>query len=343
MARQILIIKMSALGDVLHTLPALTDACRHFPDIRFDWVCEEPFSDVARLHPAVRHIYPHGRLRWKKKRIAIRTLREQLAYYRKLRQCDYDTIIDAQGRIKSARVGWLCKGRLVGLDKTSATDAETACFYKQGFHVPRSMNAVERIRQLFAQALGYRDPISEYDPPCFGIDSAALSQGYDNYQSSLIFFHGTTWDSKHWPEPSWADILDIARQKAVSVVLPWGNDIEKRRAEKLVKQVGWGDVLPRLSLWELFGVISRCDGAIGVDTGLMHVSAAIGIPTVSVFGSTSVNLTGACGQQVENMASSYHCSPCLKQVCSINAEKPPCYDELLPSLVWQTLQGLIER
>lgn len=339
MAKQVLIVKMSALGDVLHTLPALTDAVKAHPGIQFDWICEEPFRDIARLHPAVRKVLPHGRLRWKKKRLAKETLSEQYSYYRNLRRTHYDAVIDAQGRIKSARVGWLAKGPLLGLDKDSATDSETAIFYKQGYPVARKMNAVERIRLLFAQALGY-----EVDgDPDFGIRSELLAQEYQEHAGKLVLLHGTTWQSKHWPENNWLELLNIAKASQQPAILPWGNINERERAERLVAAAGWGEVLPKLSLWDLSGIISRCSGAVGVDTGLMHIAAATGIPTVSIFGSTSVELTGARGAEVDNLGSEYECAPCLKQVCPINAEQPPCYSELPATVVWQHLQKLMKK
>lgn len=335
MPTRVLIVKMSALGDILHTLPALTDAVRAIPGIEFDWICEEPFKDIARLHPAVKQVFPHGRLRWKKKRLAKETLAEQFSYYRHIRQTPYDLIIDAQGRIKSARVGWLCKGTLVGLDKHSATDGETSIFYRQGYPVPRKMNAVERVRLLFAQALNYE----LNGEPDFGVRAELLNQEFPEHSGKLIFFHGTTWQSKHWPEQKWLNLLALAKGADKPVILPWGNAIEKERAQRLTEQADWGEVLEKMNLWQLSGVISRCEAAVGVDTGLMHVAAATGIPTISIFGSTSVELTGACGSQVTNLdASSYECSPCLKQVCRINTDMPPCYDDIPADRVWNNLQ-----
>lgn len=337
--KRVLIIKMSALGDILHTLPAITDALKADPEICFDWLCEEPFMDIARLHPAVNKVIGHGRLRWKKQRLAGATLKEQLAFYRHLRREKYDLVIDAQGRIKSARVGWLTGAPVVGLDKLSATDPETRWLYRKGYPVPRDMNAVERVRSLFSQALGYE--IS--GEPDFGIRADKLDQSVTTDGSRWIFFHGTTWASKHWPEENWVDLLLLAKQEQQQVLLPWGNDNEKSRAERLVDAAQWGTVLPKMTLWQLSGLISRCEAAVGVDTGLMHIAAACGVPTVSLFGSTSVTLTGAKGKQVINLASSYECSPCLKKVCPLNENSPPCYAELNAQRVRETIRELVKK
>ncbi len=334
--KRILIIKMSALGDILHTLPAVTDALKANPDICFDWLCEQPFMDVARLHPAVRQVIGHPRLRWKKNRWSMQTLREQLSFYKALRHEKYDLVIDAQGRIKSARVGWLSGSPVVGLDKDSATDSETRLFYRQGYNVPRDMNAVERVRKLFAQALGYQ----YQGEPDFGIQGHRLDNAFPEYTGAWICFHGTTWASKHWPEANWIDLLAQAKQEQQMVLLPWGSEQERQRAERLTTEAQWGVVLPKLSLWQLSGIISRCAAAVGVDTGLMHIAAACGVPTVSVFGSTSIALTAAHGERVINLASSYSCSPCLKKVCPLNEESPPCYAELNATRVRDTVREL---
>lgn len=334
---RVLIVKMSALGDILHTFPAISDALKARPDLTFDWVCEEPFADIARLHPGVRHVIPHGRLRWKKQRLSRQTLAEQWAFYRTLRRGQYDAVIDAQGRIKSARVAWLSGAPVFGLDQHSATDSETRYFYRQGFAAARDINAIDRLRQLFAACLGY-EVSGAAD---FGIQADRLADCPSEWKGQLMFFHGTTWDSKHWPEHQWLELLQLAREAGKGVLLPWGNANEQARAERLVAAAGWGTVLPKMKLWDLSGVIARSAGAVGVDTGLMHVAAGMGIPTVSIFGSTSVALTGAMGARVRNLQSDYECSPCRQKVCPKLADHlPPCYEVLSAPRVWGELREM---
>lgn len=336
----ILIVKMSSFGDLIHTLPAITDASRALPGIRFDWVCEEPFRDVPRLHPQVEKVFCHGRLRWRKKRMARATLKEQYHFYKTLRESGYDAIIDAQGRVKSAKVSWLAKGPAYGLDKFSATDTETRFFYNHVFSIPKSVNATERIRILFARSLKY----SLQGKADFGVKQSRLCSDYPEFAGSLILFHGTTWDSKYWLESEWIELISLARQRNIDVLLPWGNQKEQHLATRLTQQAGWGTVLPKLSIWELAGITSRCRGAIGVDTGLMHLAAAIGTPTVAIFGSTSTRLTGAHGDKVVNLQSSLACSPCMKKICPLtDNDRPPCYLKVPAHKVWETLSTLIKE
>merc|ERR1711937_921242 len=134
---------MSSLGDLLHTMPAVTDACSSLEGLHIDWLCEEPFADISRLHPQV-NIIPHGRLRWKKKRLAWSTIKEQWQFYHWLRKQDYDLVIDAQGRIKSARVGWLSGSPVCGPSRDSATDEETHWFYRRSVDTRVVSNAVDK-------------------------------------------------------------------------------------------------------------------------------------------------------------------------------------------------------
>ncbi len=336
---KILLIKMSSLGDLLHTMPAVTDACSSLEGLHIDWLCEEPFADIARLHPQV-NIIPHGRLRWKKKRLAWSTIKEQWQFYHWLRKQDYDLVIDAQGRIKSARVGWLSGSPVCGPSRDSATDEETHWFYRRSVDTRVVSNAVDKTRVLFSDALGYKFSGSAD----FGIDPERLAPCVDTMRDQVVFLHGTTWASKHWPESEWIRLMGFAREAGIGVLLPWANDEERERAERIIAASHWGQMLPKMALWELCGIIGRSLGAVGVDTGLMHVAAAMEVPTVSVFGSTSVTLTGAMGKHVINLQADYSCSPCRKKICSEAVEgTPPCYKTLPAGKVWDSLLHLIEE
>lgn len=337
MPRNILLVKMSSLGDLLHTMPAVTDALQVEPDLKIDWLCEEPFVDIASLHPGVR-VIPHGRLRWRKSRFARATLGEQIRFYRELRKNKYDLVIDAQGRVKSARVARIAGAPVYGPDRHNATDAITHWLYHHGVDNGQSVNAVEKNRLLFAGSLGYELA----GKARFGIDTERLAPCVDELQDHIVFLHGTTWESKLWPEVNWINLMALARDSHTGVLLPWSNQDELARAERIVEASGWGCVLPKMSLWNICGLIARSRGVAGVDTGLMHVAAAMGVATVSVYGSTSVAMTGAAGEYVKNLQADYSCSPCRKKVCDIMEDGvPPCYNTVTADDVWRLLNILI--
>ena len=152
---RVLVIKTSSLGDVIHTLPALTDAARAIPGIRFDWVVEEGFAEIPAWHPAVSQVITVAIRRWRKH--PLKTLRsgEWSRFKQRLRESHYDLVIDAQGLLKSAWLTRYVKTPVAGLDSNSAREPIAARFYDRPYSVPRGQHALERTRQLFGQALGY--------------------------------------------------------------------------------------------------------------------------------------------------------------------------------------------
>jgi len=160
---RVLLIKTSSLGDVLHTLPALTDAAEAIPGIRFDWVVEEAFAEIPEWHPAVGRMIQVAIRRWRKAPLKAILSGEWTTFRRQLRAREYDLVLDAQGLIKSALLSRMAKGRVVGLDKNSAREPLASRFYQQGFPVERGEHAIVRLRKLFAKALDYELPTSALD------------------------------------------------------------------------------------------------------------------------------------------------------------------------------------
>ena len=258
---KVLIVKTSSLGDVLHTLPAVTDASRSITDIHFDWVVEEAFAEVPAWHAAVDAVIPVALRRWKHAPLQVLRRGEPQAAVRQLRQRDYDRVIDAQGLVKSAVIARFAHGPRYGLDAGSAREPLAARSYNRTFTVARAQHAVARVRQLFALALEYEVPDEQ---PDYGIRQHFA---VDRQQPVLVFLHGTTWPTKHWPEEYWMELASMAAAAGVQVKLPWGNAAEQRRAEKIAAVHERVEVLPRMQLGELAAVIAAARGVVGVDTG----------------------------------------------------------------------------
>jgi heptosyltransferase-1 len=161
-----------------------------------------------------------------------------------------------------------------------------------------------------------------------------------------MLFHGTTWASKHLPDNLWREIADLASDDGYRVMLAWGNEVERQRAQWIATDRPDVTVLERTTLTDLARTIAGVSGAIAVDTGLGHMAAALGIPCVSVYGSTDSTLTGAVGSHQSLIQSRYACSPCLLKQCPKLTEtvlNPPCYNasaanpKLSAAAIWQTL------
>lgn len=337
--RKVLIVKTSSLGDVIHALPALTDAARALPDTRFHWVVEEAFSEIPGWHPAVERVIPIALRRWRRGVNRAWRNGEIVGFRENLLQDEYDIILDAQGLIKSAAVTRLARGTRIGFDRGSARESLAARFYHRTFSVSCELHAIERLRRLFALALNY--PLPE-TPPAYGIRVPAKQPALD--RPYLMFFYGTTWQSKHWPESYWIELLRLAGAAGYEVLLPWGNELEQLQAKRMAAAAEAGRVLPRQDLQQLASILAAAAGAAGVDSGLSHLAAALDVPAVTLYGASRTGLTGAMGPHQENLAVEFSCAPCLRRKCKLKGPRevfPPCYSTLPPDLVWEALQAQI--
>jgi heptosyltransferase-1 len=334
---RVLLVKTSSLGDVIHSLPALTDAARAIPAIRFDWLVEEAFAAVPGWHPAVAATItvPLRRLRrqpWSTWRSgAWGAMKSALAGQ------PYDAVIDAQGLLKSAWLSRYGRGPVFGPDRDSARESLAARFYDKPLAVQPGQHAVERVRQLLAAALGYPVPEARGDS---GIGARFRRPGGD----AVVFLHGTTWANKHWPEDYWGELGRHLRDRGLKVQLPWGNDAEKARARRIADACG-GEVLPAMDLTEMAGRLGAARACVAVDTGLGHLAAAVGTPGIALFGPTSPGLTGFYGDRQRSLAADYHCAPCLSRTCLYATDSepfPPCFGQLPPARVSAALDELLE-
>lgn len=336
-----LVIKTSSMGDVIHTLPALTDAGRAIPALRFDWVVEENFAEIPRWHPLVENVIPVAIRRWRKNifskptRLAWQQLRATL----KTRK--YDFIIDAQGLVKSAWLTRLAHGIRCGADWHSAREPLASLFYQRKYPIQQEQHAILRVRSLFSQALNY--PLSTSIPD-YGIDRTRLANPQTT-EKYLVFLHGTTWPTKHWPEEYWHELTKIANQQGFLVKLAWGNAEEEARAQRIAANCTQVEVLPRLNLVGIAAILAGATAIVAVDTGLGHLAAALNVPTVSLYGPTNPVLTGALGQSQLHLTAKFPCAPCLSRTCTYAASHssplyPPCFTTLPPRSVWDSLTTL---
>ena len=288
---RVLLIKTSSLGDVVHTLPALTDAARAIPGIQFDWVVEEGFAEIPAWHPAVAQVIPVAIRRWRKHLWKTLKNGEWARFKQRLGETRYDLVIDAQGLLKSAWLTRYVNAPVAGLDRDSARESLASRFYDHRYAVPREQHALERTRQLFGQALGYVRPVALGD---YGLNRAQLADAQP--QPYLLFLHGTTWASKHWPEADWRQLAEQMSAQGWAVRLPWGNEVEKARAERIAAGIENAAVLPRLNLAGVAKVIAGASACVAVDTGLGHLAAALDVPSISLYGPTLPGRVGAYGR-----------------------------------------------
>lgn len=341
---RVLIVKTSSLGDVIHTLPALTDAALAFPQIEFDWLVEEAFAEIPALHPAVKNIIPVALRRWRKRPFAKEVRAQWSACRARFQDQDYDAVIDAQGLIKSAWLARKARGPRIGFDWDSAREPVASLAYGRKLSIAKNQHAIQRVRQLFAQALGYEFDVStiRYD-----LDLQRLPQVQLAAKPYLLFLHGTTWANKHWPESYWLQLAQRVTAAGYQVVLPWANDDEQLRAQGIAQAVGEAvQVLPRMGLMQLAAHIAAAQAVVGVDTGLSHLTAALDVPELVLFGPTNAELTGVLGQRQYNLSAEFDCAPCMKRECSFVGESevtPACFAALAADQVWAKLQTMLPK
>lgn len=351
---RVLIVKVSSLGDVIHTLPAVTEAKKANRRLQFDWVVEENFVEVPSWHPAVERVIPVAFRRWRKNVTQALRSGEFRAFRDDLQSTHYDLVIDAQGLIKSGFIGRLSKGLTVGLSNSTIKEPMATLFYNKVYSVPRDEHAVQRVLELFARTLNF--PLEPVTPENvdYGLDLARLGvDSHDSGTNTLLFLHGTTWQTKHWPEPYWRELARLATGRGYRVALPWGSDAERYRAESIVEGITGATVLPRQTLTGMARQIATATGVVAVDTGLGHLAAALGTPTVSLYGPTNPGLAGTFGRNQRHLVSSFPCAPCLSKKClyegpvmmSATADgpfdvQPPCFHLNPPERVLHSLEQL---
>jgi len=289
---RLLIVKTSSLGDVIHNLPVIADIRSHFPEVQIDWLVEENFADIPRLHPGVNNVITVAARRWRKQLFSKSTWAEIAACRRTLRSSNYSLVLDTQGLLKSAIFASFADSMTHGQDRQSAREPLAALFYRYQHAIPRGTHAVFRNRQLAAAALGYPMPDTA---PGYGLHAGMQQAGQQPFNSAnpyVIGLHGTSRDAKLWPVECWVALGNHLTSRQISLILPWGNDAEYQRAQAIAASVPLAMVLPKLGIKELSSIFAGALAAVGVDTGLAHLAVALRLPTIAIYTDTDPVLTG---------------------------------------------------
>jgi heptosyltransferase-1 len=296
---KILLVKLSSLGDVLHNLPIVWDLRARFPSAQIDWVVEEAY--VHLLEPllskeefrGIDHIIPIGLRRWKKNLLQAKTWQEFFVFKKDLQETAYDFIIETQGLLKSALVCALALKNanavvsgLANATEFSGYEPLARFFYNQAVQVPIQCHAVDRSRWVMCSALELplleRSELPQFYPKKF-VASIPKQSVFHISLPYVLFFHSTAREAKRWPNMSWISLGKNLSEQGYQVVLPWGSLDEKLISEELAKHIPRSFVPPAFSIEQAFSVINDAALTIGVDTGLTHLAAVLGKPTVEIY------------------------------------------------------------
>ena len=284
----ILFIKTSSLGDVIHHMPALTEARAAHPAARFAWLVEEAFAPLVRLHPAVDAVVPVASRRWRKSWYGPAIWSEIAGSLRALRVVDYETIIDTQGLLRTGILARIARGTRHGYDAGSIREPLAAAFYDVRHTVSRDLHAVERNRILTGLALGY----TPQGKPDFGLNRARFEKSGKPY---AVLLHATAQAQKEWPADNWIALGRAIQRQGIEVVVPWGTPAERARAERIAASLPGARVPDRAPLDRVAQLIGGAHSVVGVDTGLLHLAAALGVPLVAIFTGSQPELTKPVG------------------------------------------------
>jgi len=286
---RLLIVKTTSMGDVVHALPAVSDALRHLPGLAVDWLVEAPFAAIPALHAGVQRVLPLGWRKWRK-RLGERATWQAIAALRSdLRQQPYDLVLDLQGLLKSALWGLQARGPRGGYDWQSAREPMASWLYTRTARVPRDLQAVERCRRLAAALLGYPMPT---DSPDFGIQAPEVEWAAPARHAVLIPCASRI--EKLWPESDWMAVGQRLVREGLRPVVMWGSEPERLLAERVAHGCG-GVVPPFLTVRESAGVLASARCIVGLDTGFSHLGAAFGRPTLGIYCDHEPGLAGITG------------------------------------------------
>lgn len=332
----ILIVKLTSLGDVLHAIPVIWDIRARYPEAKIDWLVEESYVDLLRLliQNAPEHgldrIIPSSLRRFKKTFFQAKTFIKHSKEFKKfindLRAEQYDFILDLQGLIKSALICALARrtpqGKIVGAANRTlyaGYEAQARWFYTEAVTLPQHLHAVDRARYVTQAALGIPEEARLKTPPQFYPQAFVQTLTETLWQKPYVLcFHATSRDNKRWPDADWVAVGKVLSAQGLLVIFPWGNAVEKQISERLVAQIPNAVVPPAFSISQAFGIIARAQLVVGVDTGLIHISAALDKPTVEIY----------CHSHREN-AEGYW-SPKIKNLG--NVKQPPSVEEVLAAI-----------
>jgi heptosyltransferase-1 len=279
----ILVVRPSSLGDIVHALTLVADVRAHRPDLAIDWVAETGFVPLVELHPGVRRIIPVALRHWRHHLFAAATWRALGSFRRSLRREEYAAVLDLQEQLKGALIARMARGMRHGPDRASIREPVASFAHDVHHAIDPDQHFIARCRQLAAAALGYRAE----GPPRFGlVPPPAAATAPD--RPYVVVVHGTSRDDKLWPDAHWRHLVETFAASGFAVIVPWGSEAERARSERYAAGVTNAQVPPppRQTLPALAGLLARAELAVGVDTGLVHLAAALGTPTVALFVAT---------------------------------------------------------
>ena len=289
------------MGDLMHALPAITEAKHQINNITFDWVVDKSFSSVPKWHPSVENTIETNHREWKLNLFSSQSRNEMKKVLNKIDESEYDLIVDMQNNLKSAFLSFMCNSSVTGLDAKSAREYPAHLAYEKKIMVPKAMHAIQRQKQLLASALGYKTDTENTD---YGISKANFKKPLDMPSNNYaICVQNASWITKQWPIESWKELLRILEKRDINLLFPSGNQEELDRANEICSVSEKALALEVLPLNEIAFLIDNSEFTLCSDTGLAHLSAVVGTPSLTLYGPTDTRLIGTYGENQNHFVS----------------------------------------
>ncbi|MCG3676992.1 lipopolysaccharide heptosyltransferase I [Aliarcobacter butzleri] len=283
MMKRIAIIKLSAMGDIIHAMVALQYIKRQYPNLQIDWFVESAFAPILENNPDINEIIKLDLKSIKKDK---KEIINQIKLIKKYKKNSYDLVIDAQGLIKSAIVSFFLGKNRVGFSKNSTREKLASFFYTKRVDIAYDKNAIERNVKVLSQALNFeitKDDILNKKPFLFYKNENEVIYEYlSKDKKNVLFVIGASWPSKMYSKEKFAKIINNLDENCL---ITWGNEAEKDIAD-FIANISKAKVLPKLDLNSLKTIMSKVDLVIGNDTGPTHMAWALNISSITLFGNT---------------------------------------------------------
>ena len=281
------------MGDLIHALPALTEANNHIENINFDWVVDTNFASVPSWHPLVSKIITTDHRNWKKHLFSKDSRKSLTEVINQINERDYDLVVDMQNNLKSAFISYLSKHDVVGMDSKSAREYPAHFAYTKKINVDKKLHAIERQKKLLGDALGYNSKQGK-------VDYGALFKNFIKPSIKLpvnycVLVQNASWVTKQWSIENWQNLIQYLEDKGIDMLLPSGNLDELERAKEICSVSKKAQALDLMSLNEIAYIIKNADFCICSDTGLAHLSALTETPSITLYGPTKTSLIGTTG------------------------------------------------
>lgn len=346
--KKFLIIKVSSLGDVIHALPALATLRANHPSAHIAWLVEKPYKDLLYNNPHLDEIIVI-RTRYWRKNWTLETFGEIRDTIAKLRKHRFDVALDMQGLIKTGLIAFLSGARQrLGLNRKNCREPLNALFTnKRAPFVDKGSHVVDINLNLIRLAGGTQSGSQPHRlevPEEIQVKVDVFFQENPDLSAKpiAVINPGAGFPTKLWKLDRFAKLADrIAKEQGLHILLAWGPD-EKPMAERiadLMTEKSW--IAPKTTIQESIALFKHAALMISCDSGPLHLCAAMGIPTVSIFGPTDPARNGPYGSNHQVVYKEQPCSFCWKKTCAI--ETHDCMEQVEVDDVFQAVKTVVSK